>query len=77
MPNGPQSVLLLDSGELGAGSHDRFTAQPQVKLNASEAYTPANQGLGDEVAYHPGNSGGVLFSPPHFVHGPTKLKFMV
>jgi glycine/D-amino acid oxidase-like deaminating enzyme len=65
---GPKSVLLVDSGELGAGSHDRVAAR--IPPNAI-------QGLGDETKYHPGNSGGVVFSLPHFTRGPTRLKFMV
>jgi hypothetical protein len=77
LPQPPASVLLLDSGELGAGSHDRLKTHSQVPLNSAEPYKPANQGLGDESVYHPGNSGGVLFSAPHFSNGPTKLKFMV
>ena len=56
-------------GELGAGSHDRFTAAPQVPLRADAPYAPANADVGDEKVYHPGNSGGVLFSPPHFPNG--------
>ncbi len=65
------------AGELGAGSHDRFAAKPQVPLNTAGPYKPANVDVGDESIYHPHNSGGVLFSQPHFPNGPTKLKFMV
>ena len=53
-------------------------SKPRVtRLSFACAPQPSNTDVGDETVYHPGNSGGVLFSPPHFPNGPTKLKFMV
>lgn len=71
----PTSILLLDHGEIGAGSHDRFVSKATVPT--SQNYKSPNDNLGDEKVYHLGNSGGVLFSPPHFKNGPGCVKMSV
>ncbi len=74
--NGPTSVLIVDRGNAGAGSHDRFIAPDIVKAGRPAPRTTEDD-TGDEKVYHPGNSGGVVFSAPHFANGPTCLKFSV
>eukprot|EP00759_Apiculatamorpha_spiralis_P051835 PhF_6_TR5516/c0_g1_i1/m.7824 len=64
-PNGPKRVLIVDHGQAGAGSKERIIAKG------------ANIPMGEEKSYHVGNSGGVIFSAPHFTNGPTRLKFSV
>jgi glycine/D-amino acid oxidase-like deaminating enzyme len=71
--DGPKSILIIDRGEVGAGSRERFSSRPAV----GSAEAAKAEDLGDEKVYHPMNSGGVVFSPPHFANGPTILKFSV
>jgi glycine/D-amino acid oxidase-like deaminating enzyme len=48
LATGPTSIVLIDSGELGAGSHDRFKAAPQVPLNATGPYQVRAAGRGQD-----------------------------
>eukprot|EP00697_Spironema_sp_BW2_P006090 gnl/Spiro4/18477_TR9892_c0_g1_i1.p1 gnl/Spiro4/18477_TR9892_c0_g1~~gnl/Spiro4/18477_TR9892_c0_g1_i1.p1 ORF type:complete len:702 (+),score=133.10 gnl/Spiro4/18477_TR9892_c0_g1_i1:72-2177(+) len=76
--NPPARIVLVDHGQAGVGTGERFWAPPVV-VNGHEVpdETGFVNALGEEKVYHPGRSGGVVFSSPHFTDGPTCLKFMV
>ena len=44
----PSSILLLDHGSAGAGTHDRFATEPLLPKGVAE------EDLHEEEVYHPG-----------------------
>lgn len=77
LPSGPQRVLVVDHGEVGAGTKERFACPPVVGAVKGPPPPKPSEDLGDELKYHTGNSGGVSFTPPHFTQGPLCVKFSV
>lgn len=75
--NSPKSILLVDHGAVGKGSAKRIVTKPNTPLHAPKGYITPDDKLGDERVYHPQQSGGVIFSAPHFNAGPNILKMMV
>lgn len=74
----PPSVLLVDVGTLGAGTHERYVAPAVLPPpRAAAAATDERRALGEEAVYHAGNSGGVVFSAPHFPSGPGCTKYVL